>query len=82
MNPREISGDDSFDNRHPAHIGCAKIKTKADQKNIAKVRRVRKKHLGMKKRSRLPGGRDSRVKIKMDGSIVDRATGKPIRRKA
>jgi hypothetical protein len=58
INPREISGDDSMDNRGPAHVFCAKQKTKLDIKLIAKVKRVRAKHLGIKKRKRtIPGKR-------------------------
>ena len=47
--PREISADDSLSNRAPAHVACAKVKTKIDQKLIAKVKRNRANHLGIKK---------------------------------
>lgn len=49
INPREISADDSLENRGPAHVACAKEKTKKDVKLIAKVKRVRARHLGIKK---------------------------------
>ena len=40
VNPREISADDSPDNLGPAHVDCAKEKTKKDVKLIAKVKEV------------------------------------------
>jgi 5-methylcytosine-specific restriction protein A len=49
INPREISADDSLKNRGPAHVACAKEKTKTDVKLIAKVKRNRANHLGIKK---------------------------------
>src|SRR5205814_1934012 len=79
--PREISGDDSLDNRAPAHVLCAKIKTKKDQGDIAKTYRVRAKHLGIRSsRSPMAAGRRSKLKRKMDGTVVDRETGEVIRR--
>jgi hypothetical protein len=57
INPREISGDDSMDNRGPAHVFCAKQKTKGDQKLIAKTKRIRAKHLGIKKPRTITGWR-------------------------
>lgn len=51
---------------HECHAG----KTKLDVKLKAKVARVRKKHLGIKKPSRFPGSRDSKFKKRMDGSVV------------
>jgi 5-methylcytosine-specific restriction protein A len=49
INPREISADDSLANRGPAHVACAREKTKTDVKLIAKVKRNRANHLGIKK---------------------------------
>ena len=57
INPLEISADDSLANRGPAHVDCAKKKTKADVKLIAKVKRMRAKHLGVKKRRKTIPGR-------------------------
>lgn len=51
---------------------CHKAKTRLDVKLKAKVARVRKRHLGIRKPSRFPGSRDSRWKKKMDGSVVSR----------
>lgn len=49
---------------------CHKAKTKRDVKIKAKVARVRKRHLGIKKPSRFPGSRDSKFKKRMDGTVV------------
>lgn len=57
-----------------------KLKTADDVKMRAKSDRIRKKHLGIRKPSRMAGSRDSGIKIKMDGTCVDRATGEPIGR--
>jgi 5-methylcytosine-specific restriction protein A len=51
-------------------VPCHKAKTALDVKLKAKVARVQKRHLGIKKPSRFPGSRDSRWKKKMDGSVV------------
>jgi 5-methylcytosine-specific restriction protein A len=69
--PLAIGGSNDPANRGPAHIGCAKIKTARDQKIIAKVNRVRAKHLGIKKRvSRaLPGTRASGIRKRMSGAV-------------
>lgn len=49
---------------------CHAAKTKRDVKIKAKVARVQKKHIGIRKPSRFPGSRDSRFKKKIDGSVV------------
>src|SRR5271166_1060084 len=56
INPREISADDSLDNRAPVHADCAKKKTVKDQADIAKVYRIRAKHLGLKRGKRPMAG--------------------------
>lgn len=53
---------------HECHAG----KTKLDVKLKAKVARVRKRHLGIKKPSKFFGSRDSGWKKKMDGTVVRR----------
>lgn len=55
-------------------------KTKDDVREKSEVYQKRTRHLGIKRKSRMPGGRDSNIKIKMDGSVVDRRTGQPIGR--
>jgi 5-methylcytosine-specific restriction protein A len=57
IDPREISANDKLSNRGPAHVGCAKEKTKKDVRDIAKVKRIRAKHLGIRKSGRTIPGR-------------------------
>lgn len=49
-----------------------KGKTKDDVAVKAKSNRVRARHLGVRKRSTLPGGRDSPWRKKIDGTVVRR----------
>lgn len=51
---------------------CHRTKTKLDVKLKAKVSRVRKKHLGIRKRSTFSCSRDSGWKKRIDGSVVRR----------
>ena len=52
---------------------CHRAKTKKDMAEKTKVDRVRAKHLGFRKpRSPLPGGRGSKFKRKIDGTVVVR----------
>lgn len=58
-------------------------KSGEDMREKSKTYDKRAKHLGIKrKRGGMPGGRDSNIKIKMNGQVVDRRTGKPIGRAA
>jgi 5-methylcytosine-specific restriction endonuclease McrA len=51
---------------------CHRAKTKLDVKLKAKVSRVRKRHLGIRKPSRFPCSRNSRWKKKVGGEVVQR----------
>lgn len=51
---------------------CHRAKTKLDVKLKAKVSRVRKKHLGIRKRSTFACSKDSGWKKRIDGSVVRR----------
>ena len=51
--PWEISRDDSDGNLELAHKKCHRVKTDADMKDIAKVRRVAAKHNGTFVRSKV-----------------------------
>lgn len=62
--PLALGGLNDQSNRGPAHIPCAKIKTKRDQNMIAKAKRMRLKHLGFKKPRTITRWR------KMNGEIV------------
>ena len=70
--PWEISYDDSDENVKPAHCKCHPGKTRTDRKVIAKVHRQEAKHYGFKasKGRPFPGGKNSKWKKKMDGSVV------------
>jgi hypothetical protein len=62
-------------------VGCChKPKTAERIRMIRKSDRVRDRHTrASKKPSRMPGGRDSNIKIRMDGTPVYRDTGEPVR---
>ena len=50
---------------------CHRMKTDEDVAQKSKNRRVRAKHMGIKEtRNPLPGGRKSKWKKKMDGTVV------------
>lgn len=51
--PLAIGGDDTPENRRPAHVKCHKTKTSKDRTTISKTERMRLKHLGAW-RSRTP----------------------------
>ena len=54
-------------------VPCHKAKTKRDVRQIAKTKRVIKKLAGLKaSRHPMPFGRNSRLKKKLDGTIVAR----------
>ena len=55
-----------------------KAKTAEDVAARAKSDRIRKRHLGIRPPSRMAGARNSGVKIKLNGQVVDRATGEPV----
>lgn len=63
---------------HDCHLG----KSRQDITAIAKAKRVEKKHAGTFRRSRnpLPANKDGRLKQKLDGSVIVRATGAVIKK--
>jgi hypothetical protein len=73
INPLWLDGDNSAENRAPAHARCAKEKTAREAKQRHKGRRVAEKHAGAHKPKRpMPFGRGSRFKKKMNGEVVER----------
>lgn len=68
--PLALGGKNSWDNRFPLHIQCAKEKTRLDQRAIAKAKRTRRKHLGQAPASRnpMPGGRGTGWKVRLTAS--------------
>lgn len=73
VNPLWLNGDNSAENRAPAHVRCARTKTAAEATKRAKGRRVAEKHYGAKRSKRpMPGSRASGWKRKMDGTVERR----------
>ena len=72
--PVALGGDESDDNRKPAHVKCHKGKTAEDIGRIRKADRQQARHIGAKARTRnpLPGSRCTRWKKKLDGTVVPR----------
>jgi 5-methylcytosine-specific restriction endonuclease McrA len=70
----ELGGPDTYDNMGPAHKGCADTKTggkSGDHARAAKAKRQKRKHLGIGgSKNPMPGGRKSKLKKKMNGSVV------------
>lgn len=74
INPLWLSGDNSAENRAPAHEKCARAKTKAEATQRAAGRSKAEKHMGARtpKGAPMPGSRKSPWKRKMDGTVVRR----------
>lgn len=72
--PLELGGEDEIDNLQPLCRRCHVSKTAEDVGRIAKARRVRDRHLGIKPtyKRKLPGGRESGWKMKVGGGRVPR----------
>lgn len=69
----ELGGSDTDDNIRLTCQPCAGTKTKDDHHRAAKAKRVKAKSLGMKKsKNPMPGGKGSKWKKRMDGSVVSR----------
>jgi len=78
IDPDAISKRNDLENAAVLTKTCWRIKTdNYDKPVIAKVRHVRDYNFGIKDRWRrkLPFGRDSNIKQKLDGTVVDRRTG-------
>ncbi|KFG68669.1 HNH endonuclease [Microvirga sp. BSC39] len=83
IRPLAMGGTNELDNRGPAHKACADAKTHGkdgDLARIAKAKRIKMRHVGIRKPSKFPTSRDSRFKQKINGDLVDRRTGEVIRR--
>jgi 5-methylcytosine-specific restriction protein A len=59
---------------------CHGQKTAGENEQRAKVRTKTKKHLGIRKPSTFPGGRNSRFKRTIGGKVIDRQTGMEVGR--
>lgn len=49
-----LGGADTDENKRPAHEDCRRIKDKIDVPAIAKAKRMKARHIGIKKPSRFP----------------------------
>lgn len=71
-----LGGADDESNMAPVHEGCALTKTfgiSGDIAKAAKAKRVKIKHLGIKKsKNPLPGGKGSKWRRKINGSVEPR----------
>lgn len=78
--PLELNGADDEANRRPAHRKCHQIHTATvDIPAIAKAKRVQAKHYAGRSSARpMRGGRHDTLKRKMNGTVVVRATGRPL----
>ena len=73
--PIALGGEDSGDNLALAHKQCHRQKTKADVGRVAKAKRQRSFHLrGKVTKQPLPFGKSSKLKRKLDGTVVKRWT--------
>ncbi len=79
--PLELGGADNDENRRVAHRRpCHRDRTAlVDLPAIAKAKRVQASHHGARvARFPMRGGRDDILKRKMNGTVVVRATGRPL----
>lgn len=74
INPLWLNGDNSAENRGPAHVKCARAKTAEEATERADGRAVAEQHFGAKraKTKPMPCGRRSKFKKKMNGEVVER----------
>ena len=80
IRPLALGGEDTDKNCGPAHEHCARTKTENDVSMIAKAKRQKAGHLGIKTRKGrpMPGTIASGVRRGMDGNTYDRKTGELI----
>lgn len=70
--PDQLGGEATLENCQCVCVGCHKAKTREDVGRIAKAKRQERRHIGVRKRSRFPGSRDSEWKKTIDGRVVRR----------
>jgi len=68
----ELGGKDEESNMGPALYVRKAKKDAADHSAAAKSKRIKQRHLGIRKPSRFPASRDSRWKKKLNGEVVRR----------
>ena len=71
--PCQMGGDNSLENCTVLCLACdLGQKTPQDLRDIAKAKRIERKHLGIRKRSTFACSRDSRWRKKINGQVVPR----------
>lgn len=71
INPDGLTGEPTLTNCAVLCRSCHRIKTvERDIPAIAKAKRRERKQAGIRKKSRMPGSRDSKWKIKVGGGVV------------
>ena len=71
--PDAMGGRPALDNCDVLCVACHSIKTRTrDVPEIAKVKRVKAKLYGPRKRSTFAGSRDSKWRKKLNGQVVER----------
>lgn len=69
--PDALGGEPVLENCKVLCVACHRVKTShSDVPAIAKTKRIRDSHLGIKKRSTFACSRESRFKRKLDGTVV------------
>ena len=69
----ELGGADTLDNLGPAHLECARDKTRDDHHRAAKAKRQKARNLGIHiRRSVMPGSRASKWGRRMNGTTYRR----------
>lgn len=77
--PLADGGTNELDNMAPSHETCAKGKTSAEAGTRKRHRRAAQAHFGAKRRTGFKTNKAGPYKKLMDGTVVCRKTGKPIK---
>lgn len=74
LNPLWLDGDNSAENRAPAHVRCARDKTSKEATERSRIRSSAERHFGAKRPKKImPGSRRSKWKQKANGQWVLRS---------
>lgn len=74
--PLAQGGDDHGANLQPAHVKCHRAKTAKDAGDTSRAKRREARHIGARKsKTPMPFGRNSKLKRKLNGTIVKRGEG-------